>query len=125
LNVYQASDGQWIFFDDITKHFFATQQEAQNMASKANYGSDVQAQATEMAEMGKTFQSMVANYFDRGYNVGGSDPIIDDDIASTGMTAAEMADMITLAQQFANFLDNAAVTQADYSSTLNKIRTGI
>lgn len=61
-------------------------------------------------------------YFDAGYNGGGADAIADADLAAHDMTAAEFTAYITLIQQLNNFMTNAAVTAADYISTLNKMR---
>jgi hypothetical protein len=66
-----------------------------------------------------------SSYFDNGYDGGGSDPIVDTpDLDNfNGITAAEIASVITAFQQLNNFFQNAAVTQGDYSVTLNAVRT--
>lgn len=66
-------------------------------------------------------------YFDQGFNVGGADPITDDDINTAGyfsFSAAEFGSLMTLLEQQDKLLTNVAVTPADYSATINKIRYG-
>jgi len=63
-----------------------------------------------------------AVYFDRGYNSGGSDPIIDDDISGLFVTADEVDSFITLIENLEKFFDNQAVTTGDYEASLNKFR---
>jgi hypothetical protein len=125
-NVYQAADGRWIVFSNgIKSDYFTLESEAQDMASKLIFATQSQEQATTMAQLGDKLADILSVYFDRGYNSGGSNPITNDDLASLGITAAQLGDMVTLAEQFANFLGNVAVTPADYDSTLNAIRTDI
>ena len=124
--VYQASDGRWIVFNNDTKSdYFNTEAEAEAMAEKLTFAGEAQSQATTLAQVGEGLAAVVDVYFDRGYNGGGSNPISDVDIASLGITAAQLGDVVTLAQQLANFLGNAAVATADYGSTLNQVRTDL
>jgi hypothetical protein len=125
VRIYQDAKGGWILFDGETKHRFNTESEAENMATKLTLAGQAQASATTMAQIGEDLASLVDVYFDRGYDSGGSNPIIDDDLASLGITAAQLAALITLAQQLANFLGNSAVATADYGATLNASRTDI
>jgi hypothetical protein len=126
-NVYQASNDTWIVFNNgIKSEYFNTVSEAVNMATKLIFAGQAQDSATTMATLGDKLADLHSVYFDRGYNSsGGSNPITDDDLSSLGITAVQLANLITLAEQFANFLNNAAVIQADYDATLNAIRTDI
>lgn len=66
---------------------------------------------------------MDSQYFDNGYDGAGSDPIIDTDLLNfNGITAAQVANVITVLQQLNNFFQNSAVTTADYSVSLNVVR---
>jgi len=123
--IYQSSDGDWIVFDGTEKNFFSTEEEAQDMASKLTFATQAQTSATSLSDVSDKLADLYSVYFDRGYNSGGSNPITNDDVASLGITAAQLGDMMTLAQQFANFLGNSAVTTGDYDATLNAIRTDI
>lgn len=96
------------------------------MADKNTYVQRLQDTATKLAQVANEFEDLVSVYFDRGYNGGGADEIEDTDIsAGLGITAADVANGVTLAQQLANFLNNAAVTTGDYDLTLNKLRTDL
>ena len=79
--------------------------------------------ATRVAQAINDSDDHVATYFDRTYNSGGADAITDADISSTGLTATQAGNLVTMFQQLLNFRDNAAVTQADYGATMNLART--
>ena len=64
-------------------------------------------------------------YFDRGYNVGGTNLIVDLDIIGLGITAAKLGALITLIQQLKNFVDNGVAAKGDYDNTLNNMRTDV
>jgi hypothetical protein len=94
------------------------------MTKKITFTMQARSDATTMAQLANSLADIVSVYFDRGYNSGGADPITDGDLDGL-ITAAELEALITLSQQFANFLGNAAVTQADYDATLNAVRTDL
>lgn len=94
------------------------------MSQKSKFAAQVRATATKLAQAANEAEDIGSIYFDRTYNGGGADAIVDGDVASENLTAAKVASFITLAAQFANFTGNAAVTQGDYNSTLNKVRGG-
>lgn len=96
------------------------------MADKNTFVQKFQDSATKLAQVANEFDDLMSVYFDRGYNGGGADELVDGDI-STGLniTAADVAAGVTLAQQLANFLDNTAVVTGDYDSTLNKLRVDL
>lgn len=124
--VYQAADDRWIVFNNgIKSAYFILESEARDMATKLTFTEQAQKSATIFAQLGDKLADLESVYFDRGYDGGGSNPIIDDDIVSLNITAAQLASLITLAQQLSNFLGNLAVTQADYDATLNAVRSDI
>lgn len=126
VRVYQAADGRWVVFNNDTKSdYFTLESEAQDMATKLTFAEQAQVEATSFAQLGDKLADVESVYFDRGYDAGGANPIIDADIVSLNITAVQLAAFITLAQQVSNFLGNLAVTQADYDVTLNVIRTDI
>lgn len=125
MSIYQAANDEWIYFDGTTKHRFATEQEAVNMSQKESYVQRLQGAATSLAQTADLLADLVTVYFDRGYNSGGANAIGDDDIESTGMTAAQVGSVITLAEQLSNFLNNTAVAIGDYDATLNAARTDV
>lgn len=126
MNVYQAANGKWLIFNNgIKSEYFNTEPEAVEMASKLTFAEQAQTSATTMSDLSDRLTDLYSVYFDRGYNSGGSNPIVDDDLASLGITAVQLGNMMTLAEQFANFLNNIAATQADYDTTLNAMRTDV
>jgi len=124
--VYQAADNRWLVVsNDIKSDYFTLEEDAVNMATKIQFASQAQNEATTMAQLADKLANLETVYFDRGYDSGGSNPITNDDIASLNFTAAELASLITLIQQFNNFLGNLAVTAGDYDATLNAVRSDV
>lgn len=95
------------------------------MADKSRYASTIQNKANQIASLGVELQAIYETYFDRGYNGGGANELLDADIAATGLTAANVAAFIMLAENFGKLLNNQAVFQSDYGATVNKTRTDI
>lgn len=126
LQVYQATDSRWIVFSNGVKSgYFILESEARNMATKIQFGTQAQLDATTLAQVADKLANLETVYFDRGYNSGGSDPIANADIVSLNITAADLAALITLIQQFNNFLGNLAVSTGDYDATLNTVRKDV
>lgn len=63
-------------------------------------------------------------YFDNTWNSGGADVIVDGDVSSRNITASQIGNFITMADQLVNFFSNSAVTQADYAVSVNALRHG-
>jgi hypothetical protein len=82
----------------------------------------VQSNANKLADEIATAIELQAVYFDRGYDSGGANELVDADLADLFITATQLASYVTMAQQIENFRDNAAVTSADYGSTLSQVR---
>lgn len=61
-------------------------------------------------------------YFDETWNSGGGDEIVNADVSSRNITAAEIGNFVTMAQQLKNFFGNSAVTTGDYAATVNVMR---
>lgn len=96
------------------------------MTKKQDFVAAAQELSTVLAKAGPQFQWLFETYFDRGYNGGGANPLVDNDIpVELGITAAEIAAFITLAENVGNFVENRAVFQSDYGATLNKLRVDI
>ena len=68
---------------------------------------------------------LTGQYFDLGYNSGGSDPIVDGDLINfNGIVAADVTNAITALEQLTNYFSNSAVTQGDYAASYNNLIYG-
>jgi hypothetical protein len=124
--VYQASDDRWLVFSNgIKSDYFTLEEDAVDMATKLTWAGQAQTGATDLAQVADKLADLETVYFDRGYDSGGSNPITNDDVSSLGITATDLANLITLIQQLNNFLGNSAVTTGDYDATLNTVRTDV
>lgn len=93
------------------------------MGTKLTFAGQSRAIANTIASLDHDLEALNTVYFKRGYNSGGSDPIFDGDVSELDLTAADIAGMVTIAQQFRNFLDNIAVVTGDYNSTVSNTRS--
>lgn len=123
--VYQSAGGQWIVFSNDIKTFFALEEDALNMANKIEFAKKVQAVNTTIAQLFLDTKDLDSVYFSEGFDGAGSDPIIDADITSLGITAVELAAGDTLFQQIQNLRNNNAVVTGDYQSTVNALRADL
>lgn len=65
----------------------------------------------------------IANvYFDRQYNIGGSNEISASDLATAGFTPSQLASFITFGEQLQHLRNGQATSTADYDATLNALR---
>lgn len=83
---------------------------------------ELQAFATTLAQAWLQAENIREVYSDRGF----SGTITNEDIeATTGLVSDQVANGITLAEQFIFFLKKQAVVVNDYLSTVNQLRTDI
>lgn len=126
MNIYQAADGRWIVFNNgIKSGYFTLESEALSMANKVEFAKKVQAVNTTIAQLFLDTKDLDSVYFSEGFDGPGSDPIIDSDLISLGITAAELAAGDTLFQQIQNLRNNVAVTQGNYQTTVNALRSDL
>jgi hypothetical protein len=92
---------------------------------KERFASRMIKAVTDLARIHNDMRDLFQVYFVRGYNSGGGDTIIDADVASAGLTAAELASAITLAENLPKFLTGQASFTSDYSATIANIRNDI
>lgn len=92
---------------------------------KQTFCQQLQSDAAALAAIRKILDDRKGVYYDRGYNSGGSNPIIDADVSALDLTAAQVGSWITLLEQLEKFFTNTAVTTADYDATLSTIRRDI
>ena len=90
---------------------------------KVDFALQIQSQGTTLADLAAALGELYNTYFDSGYNGGGADPITDEDLEGHNLTAADIANMITLTENLDKFLNAQVPVVGDYSATLNQIRT--
>jgi hypothetical protein len=93
--------------------------------SKQLYIQQITTTATALAQSFDAANALVNVYFDRGYNGGGADELVAEDLAAAGLTVGQVISFITLAQQLQALRNGGAVSSADYDSTLNVLRRDI
>lgn len=124
--VYRATDGRWIVFNNgIKSGYFTLESEAISMANKIEFAKKCQVANTIVAQLFLDTKDLDGVYFDEGFDGAGSDPIINDDLVSLGITAAELSLGITLFQQIQNLRNNDPVTTGDYQATVNALRSDL
>ena len=96
-----------------------------DQSMKQAYCRQLQTDANAIASIRKVLDDRRGVYFDRGYNSGGSNPIIDADVSDLDLTAAQVGNWITLLEQLEKFFTNQSVTTADYDATLSTMRRDI
>jgi hypothetical protein len=96
-----------------------------DQSMKQAYCRQLQTDAATLAGIRKILDDRKGVYYDRGYNSGGSNPIIDADVSDLDLTAAQVGSWITLLEQLEKFFTNQSVTTADYDATLSAIRRDI
>jgi multisubunit Na+/H+ antiporter MnhB subunit len=92
---------------------------------KDTFVSQIITTITALAQSFDGANTLISTYFDRGYNSGGTNAIVDDDLAGVGLTAAQLGGAITVFQQLQAFRHGGAVSSSDYDSTLNQVRRDI
>lgn len=92
------------------------------LIEKQDYVRALRANASQLATVRRGIFDMEDVYFKREYNAGGANAITDEDIEGLGITAADVANWITMLQQLDNFFENQPVSQGDYEATLSVMR---
>lgn len=92
-------------------------------ATKQQFVGNLQSYVNMIIQAKLGLADAVNTYFKNGFDSGGANAIADSDVAANNLTAAKVAAGITFAQQLANLFGNAAVTQGDYESTVQELRT--
>jgi hypothetical protein len=92
-------------------------------ATKATFVADLQAAVNQLLSAKNSLADLVNCYFKNAFNAGAANQIVDGDVSAYNLTAAKVANGITMSQQLANFFANAGVTTGDYESTAQQLRT--
>ena len=110
-------DSKWYFYDSATgnQYMFDTRLEAINAMAKLDTARSIVVAVQALATPTDLSADLVAQYFDAG-------TFTDEDVASLGITAAQLTSCITLLQQVEALMTDQATTPAMYRSTLNAVR---
>lgn len=92
---------------------------------KLSYVNRLISNVNQLAKVMDTASDLNAMYFDLGYNGGGANQITDEDIASLGLTAADVVNIITLMQNYDEFTAGTNPINAVYRVTINKTRSSL
>ncbi len=98
------------------------------MADKIKFTEQAQGWCTSLATLFKEAPDFEGVYFDEGFNDIGSNPIIDEDVESLGVTAANVEAFITVAQQLRKFdIGDVGdpVATANYGASVNRMRRDV
>lgn len=93
--------------------------------AKTDYIRQLRTGTTQLNEIIKQLVDWRDVYFDRGYGTGGAQEITVQDLNGTGITPANIAGVINLAEQLQNFRDNLPVQQNDWGSVISAVRTDV
>lgn len=110
------SGGFWkVYFDDNSVRQYLTQAQGVQLMAKVDTAKAIVAAVKALAPTADTAADLESEYFDVG-------EFGDADVASLGITAADLASCITLLQQVNLLMTGGANAPAIYRSTLNKVR---
>ena len=85
------------------------------MSNKTRYASKAMDMASIFSNLADDITALQSVYWDRGYNSGGSDTLADEDVASIGVTAADVTGM---ADTFAGALETFMAANRGYLSKM-------
>jgi len=111
-------------FDNGSSRVVNSESAAQQLMQEVTFVEKVKSIATTLAEAASEAADVRDVYFDRGYGAGETQ-LSSTDIASTGVTTTDITAFINLATQLTNFFGNQKVTQDDWGSVINKLRTDV
>ena len=89
---------------------------------KVDFARAVRDGVTALAEAADRIAELDAIYKASGYDAGGSDPIVDEDVEGHDITAADLANASTFAENLALFLNGGDPMQFDYASAIDAFR---
>jgi hypothetical protein len=94
------------------------------MASrKVDYALAVRSSLSAFADLAEKLTLLADMFTDSGYQSGGSNEIVADDLVGHDITLADLAAAKTFAGQLDAFLDNGTPAQFDYRGAINAVRT--
>lgn len=92
------------------------------MASKIDFANELKAVAVGLGKAMDAAPDLYQKYFDLGYNSGGASELTDEDVASLGLTAAQVVSAITLLENYNKFVSGTDPASSVYRITINQVR---
>jgi hypothetical protein len=92
-------------------------------ASKQQFVQNLQQAMNQFHQATASLKDCDLYYYKNGFQAGGANAITDQDVVQYNLKAADVAAGMTMAEQLQNFINNAVVAQADYETTVQKLRT--
>lgn len=92
------------------------------LSKKQRMATAIIEEAKILAESRDRLANLTQEYYDGGYNSGGSEEIDDADVAVMDTTAADLAGGITAFEQTVKLLDGEITAQSQYRINLAKLR---
>jgi hypothetical protein len=92
------------------------------MTKKEKFASKMTGVATQFINLRQEIKDLGEAYIDRGYNAEGGNPIIDEDVVSLEVTAAQIGAWTYWAALLDLFMSGQATSVHDGDATLNAIR---
>ena len=89
---------------------------------KIDFSLAVRAAVTALAEAAERIAELDAIYVDSGYDGGGTNPIVDNDLVGHDIVAQDLANASTFAENLALFLNNGGPMVFDYASAIGRFR---
>src|SRR5262245_339509 len=100
--------------------------EGGTMTRKSDFVNNLQVNVNLLARVIDDARALTTQWFAEGYNLGGAEELTEADLAEFGgLTVADVMGGIILSEQVENLNDNQPVAQADYASTIAKLRTAL
>ena len=94
-------------------------------AQKIEFVGQLTSLATLINSLSMQSRSIYGDYFDRTYGSGGANELVAGDLVGSsyeGLPIASITAGITALENLIKYLDNQAVTQADYGSTFSNLK---
>lgn len=93
------------------------------MASrKVKFALRMERAITTLASAIEQLEMLGAVYVDSGYQPGGGDPVVVDDLTGYAITPEKLAGAVTFQRNLTKLLDGDTPTQAVYRTTINAVR---
>lgn len=89
---------------------------------KVNFALAVRNVATNLAQVMDDIDALAGIYVASGYQSGGANAIVDEDVQAHDITAAQLVAFATLATNLVKFMNNQVPAQADYNTPLDAFR---